>query len=634
MSGSTEAADTLPSARDTAPARAPRPRWQQFIADAVSEISAGLPRSVLVAYVVFTAIGALAFTHYDLHWTVNNSYAYLTGHVRDFYDFNLVAAGEASYFPSVYLLLAVWMAPVKWLLRSDGNPWSYVSPWEIAWAKTLLVLTFWATAYLLARVARELFGDRPERRRVVQAAYLLSPFASFAVVIFGQYDVFNVFFTLLGLLHYLRGDKWRFALFFAIAASFKYFPLVIFIPLLLLQYKKLKDIALLSLTAGTVLVLEALPYISSPVFREKTLFGLAAGKMSDPGQRPLLTLIGVLFALGCFVLWRTTPTPKTLGPLAIHAAFLGYGLMFIAVAWHPQWFMILAPFSALSLGYLRRPGRFIVWESVSFVAFIWYVVDRFPTNVDVTMVAGSVFRSVLGEPTTIMRSIYPSEALPVLAVYMTVFLLSPALFFVLEHVGSSRHPEPDLSPVPDKVWALRAWTTPVAFIGVASVAHWMPMSVAESLDEGAGTYGLRTVASCSVVDSAYGEFHDARSGTQSISTDGSALRAVSVELGTYGRELDGDIVLVLRDATGREVARNATDLGSVLDNSHVYVKVSENELLGPTQDYMLSVETDGVPSGAGFAVWGSSADCTPGALDLGGEEQAGDLNFRLYYAHD
>lgn len=608
--------------------------WQRLrrrVVDGLREIGAGLPVPVLVMYAVSTVVCMASFAHLDLHWTINNAYAYLQGHVGDFYDYNLVTANEASYFPSVYVVFAAWMAPLTWFVGSDGAPRSYLSSWEIAWAKPLLAIAFFASAYVLAKIAKELFGDDPQRRRVTQAAYLLSPFATFLIMAFGQYDVFSTLFTLLGFLYYLRGDKWRFALFFSVAASFKYFPLIIFVPLLLLQYKKLRDLVLLSLVAGSVLVLEALPYLGSTAFREKTLLGLAASKVSDPGQRPLLVLAVTLCALGCLVLWRITPTRTSLGPLAVHSAAVGYGLMLTAIAWHPQWFIILTPFYALSLGYLRRPGRFLIWESAVFVAFIWYVVDRFPANVDVTMVIGSALDSVLGRPTTIMSSLYPPEALPVLSVILTAFLLSPTLFYVLERV-EARNAGLPMVPVPARVWTLRVLTVPVAFLGVAFLSMWMPISVAAKLDQAAGTYGLPSAAPCSANDAAYGDLYDGHLATQGVRTDGAELYALSITVGTSGRVLDGDVILVLRDQDGDVVARREATLATVPDNSPVFLTVPDDQSTRGTRDFELTVETRDVEEDAGIAVWGMSTSCSPGALRLGDERQIGDLNVHLFYA--
>lgn len=598
----------------------------------------GVPRVVIAIYLASTLLNLLAFNQGDLNHTVGSSYAYLFGHVSDFYDYNQQYFRINDYYPTVYLIFAAWMAPVKLLVSPGQQNATLISSWEVAWGKSLLFCVFIATVYLVVLIARELFPNRPEARRAVHLTYLLSPFAAFAFNVFGQYDVIGVFFTLLGFLYYLRGDKWRFALFFALAASCKYFALLIFAPLLLLQYKKFKDVAALSAVAVSVIVLEAALYLSNSAFREQTLFGLAGGKLLGDGQRSdLVYLIAIIYGVLLLLLWRARPSLAARGALGVHSAALAYGLLFLMVAWNPQWFMILTPFYALAVGFLNRPSRFLVWESIAFLGFIWYVVNLLPGNVDVTMVRLGSLRSLIDDPRLLLSDIYPASAMPILEVLLMLYLLSPAVYWLLEF-AEGRSPDPlgaPDAPVKTPLWVLRVLTLPLVFTLPAAIAVLIPTSAANAINPAAPTMRMDRSDTCAASETPYAEVSDASQVVQAIRPDRTGLSAIAVHVGTYGRELDGAILLTLRDAAGREVERSTTELADVHDNSRVYAIFEEPIADSGSDLYSVEIRTTGVEAGAGIALWGSSDDCVPDAvLTFDGAPQPGDLNISLFYARD
>jgi hypothetical protein len=443
---------------------------------------AGLPVPVGILYLLSTVFNLLAFNQGDLNHTVGSSYAYLFGHGLDFYDYNAAHFTANDYFPTTYILFALWMAPVKLLVSPGIQNATDLSGIEVAWAKILLLLLFWATFIVVSKIAKELFPLRENTQATVRIAFLLSPLAAFAFNVFGQYDILGVFFAALGFLFYLRGDKWKFAIFFALAASSKYFALLILLPLVLLQFKKLKDIVLLGLVGVSVLVVEALIYLPNAAFRDHTLFGLVGGKVSTAGGQVLL--VAVVYLIGCLVLWRLTPTRESLGRLAVFTVIVVYGMMFAVVVWHPQWFIILTPFFALALGYLRRPAWFLVWDSLFFVAYIWIVGHRWISNVDLTMVDKGALGDVLGDPAFLLSDIYPASVLPVLSAVVVLYVFSPLAVLVIERAGGGWR-EPVVGPdavavdgprTPIGVWLLRVLILPVAWTLPAIIAISIPAS--------------------------------------------------------------------------------------------------------------------------------------------------------------
>lgn len=110
----------------------------------------------------------------------------------------------------------------------------------------------------------------------------------FSQFIFSQYDIFTVFFMVLGLYLYLEGKLWQFALAFGMAATFKYHAVLYFLVLILLREKKIRNLIRYAVIMAVPLMVEILPNIGSEAFR-RNVFGFGA---LDYVKKP--------FALGFF----------------------------------------------------------------------------------------------------------------------------------------------------------------------------------------------------------------------------------------------------------------------------------------------------------------------------------------------
>lgn len=591
----------------------------------------GLPLPVAVIYVVSTLFNLLAFNQGDLNHTVASSYAYLFGHGLDFYDYNATVLGGNDYFPTTYILFAIWMAPVKFIVSPGIQHGMDLSSIEVAWAKLLLLLFFWATFYVVSKIAKQLFPDRERTQTTVRIAFLLSPLAAFVFNCFGQYDIIGVFFTAVGFLFYLKGDKWRFAIFFALAASSKYFALLIFVPLVLIQFKKLRDIILLGLVTVSILAIEALIYLPNAAFRHHTLFSLVGGKVAGAGLQPITVFVAIIFLVGCIVLWRVVPTPKTLGPLAVFSIIVTYGLMFTAVVWHPQWFILLTPFFAIALGYLKRPTLFLIWDSVFFLVYIWLVGNAWVQNVDTTMVQLGSLNSFLPDPLLLLSDFYPAWLVPVLRIVLAFYVFSPLAFFLIERARAPRPLDEDGRRTSTWVWLLRALTLPLVFTLPVIVALTVPVSTAERINPRASTIGLRPVSECTTIDTPYGEIRDGRPLEQTFVAAEADLAAVSFKAATYARPTAGSLDLRILDTDGVVQAEKTLDLAGLHDNADLYfVFPALEDSAGKT--YTLELSTTDTAKGKGIAVWGSGVDCSPaGTLEIADEVQTGDAVVTSYY---
>ena len=142
------------------------------------------------------------------------------------------------------------------------------------WFKVLPVLFYIASGFLMYKIGN-IIGLSSKKSKLMAYIFLTAPLALFSQFIFGQYDILTVFFILLGLYFYFKNDIWKFIIFFGIAVTFKYFALLIFIPLLLLKEKNILKIVRNMIVFAIPILLEILMYFRSPAFRSG-VFGFGA----------------------------------------------------------------------------------------------------------------------------------------------------------------------------------------------------------------------------------------------------------------------------------------------------------------------------------------------------------------------
>lgn len=529
----------------------------------------GIPRIALVLWLVGTALAFFFFNQSDLYHTVLASYAYLDGHVFSFYDFNLTAVGGNDYLPGIYVIFAIWMSPFKLFGGMTPEPLRQelvLSPGELLWAKSLLIVVFMACFYLISAVAKHAFSDNDAAQRTVRTAYLFSPLAGFAVFTFGQYDILSTLFSLLGVLMYLRRRSFWFVFWFSIAISFKYFALFLFIPLAIYYFKRPLRI-LLALVGGAVFTLiELAAYWHSPAFRVSA-FRLAGGKAGDTLHNQLLILMAVLFLVLCILAFLYGRRRQDLANPMILIWLAGFAIMFLAVTWHPQWTVILAPAFALSLGLMRRPGLFLLWESLAFVAFVIVFTNRWAANVDAVMVSRGILSALVGDPTLLQHDIVGSAFEPLANVVFTLFLISPIVWIVCERAvglgGVAIQPRPS-------VWIVRVLTVPVVLTLPSLAFTFVPWDTAVGLVPSAVANGTEQVfasedAPTAVVESDEDVFE------QKFRVTGEGLTGLAIPTATYLRTNAGEILVTLDDADGERVADTTVDSASLAQDGRIYL---------------------------------------------------------------
>jgi hypothetical protein len=394
---------------------------------------------LVVSYGLGLIVCFVAFKQSDLTHTYTSSYAYLHGHVWDFYEYNKTIVTGNDYLPLIYMLFALWNLPL-WIFGAispvdpGGLAWQSSSLLQSLWSKGLLVTCFFMCCWLIQQISN-LIAPQRENTFLPTLLFATSPIAIFAVFIFSQYDILGVVFTLLGIYAYFQKQFWRFALYFSVAISFKYFASFIFLPLVLLIEKRPLRIVQYGLLGLLVAGIQIALYWHSEVFQQ-SFFALAGNKTEEALSRAKIFYIGTLYVILCFYAYRSKCTLDLNQPQwamqTIFIASLAYALLFSLVRWHPQWLVILMPFIALSIPFLRQKRAWLTFELIAYIAFIWLCVNQWPKNVDVTMLSGGIFSGWASHWHYFGADLLPPKGQGIARAVFYVYLFSPFLLWLFQ----------------------------------------------------------------------------------------------------------------------------------------------------------------------------------------------------------
>lgn len=325
-----------------------------------------------------------SFAYVDLILSGFYSLALLKGHILDWYDYNNNVTN--NYLMSTYALMGLWQyIPFKFM---NYDPVGAIANGMVLWLKAEMLLFGALTGLTIKKIVEEMGYDR-WTGNISAFFWFTTPFAVFSLLIFSQMDIFTLFFMMLGFLYYIRGRLLLFSLLFGISITFKYFPIVAFLPLLALVEKRLLRIAGYLVVFILPAALEVYLYKDSAMFQEVFFWGSAAsGKLFNATiSGTLIHVYPLLWGLtAALAYWLDVKDRRdAFHYWALYLPLLAFIPVFMLIDWYPQWFMVMTPFLALTTLYQKEIRFFIVMELVAYYFFIAYIVYYFPSEVDGNM---------------------------------------------------------------------------------------------------------------------------------------------------------------------------------------------------------------------------------------------------------
>lgn len=284
------------------------------------------------------------------------------GQFLDYFDYtslslaNQLMVHEPAYDILFYLTVGVWEIPVAIAELVTGKTLEH-NFIALGYSKMLLIVFLLLSAWMLRKIALEI-GLSEKASAWCSFAFASNGFVFAYLCIAGQYDILGIFFTLTGAYYYLKEDTKKFIIFFAIAVQYKFFPLFVFFPLLLLKEKNLIKIA------GQVICV-ALPMfiLGIPFLDDEAVFGKKAAIQADMIDRifrnrisifetevPLSVLmVGAVFVY-CYLKEISDSEKKY---YAIYIPFLTFAALFLSFPFFPYWIVNMLPWMTL-LFFMRK----------------------------------------------------------------------------------------------------------------------------------------------------------------------------------------------------------------------------------------------------------------------------------------
>lgn len=354
----------------------------------------------IVDYVIWGILALICFFCFqqgDILHTAGSSLSFLNGHIWDFYDENLKYLSADAYLPSTYIIFAIWNIPIR-LLGIVKTPSMTVPTVALMWYKLCPVIFYLLSGVIFYKICVTMGMDK-KNAKIAAYIFISCPMGFFSQFIFGQYDIFTVFFMLLGYYFYLKNNNKMFVVFFSIAITFKYFALLFFIPLLLLKQKNIFKIIINVLCVVIPTFMEIAFYIHSSGFKEG-VFGFGATNYIfaaniDTGFDKI-SIVVVLWIVVCVYAYLTlTSQICEYSVFCLNVvAYICFGLSM----WHPQWLLLIVPFLSLGIVLNKHSDVLLFLELVLMCIACVYIVNRWPNHVDQNLFNLGVLNGITKEP--------------------------------------------------------------------------------------------------------------------------------------------------------------------------------------------------------------------------------------------
>lgn len=320
---------------------------------------------------IFIVILFLSYTYDDMVITQRHSLfvwdAFSKGQLTNFYQFCYDNQfGGAVYDMTIYFIFAIWNLPCWIFEKATGLNAQDFELW-ITYGKGIVFIAYFYSVKLFATIYRKICdrfsqSDMPSVSVKSATIYYASSMLLLCYSVFsGNYDIISLVLMLVGINALLDNKKILFLLVFCIATSLKFFAAWIFVPLLLLNEKRITRIIPSFLFCFSLSVIEGMIFNKSSILASNTsaewfradsgVASLAhAGEFTGVGlgRGTPVSLCVLLYILLCVYCYLQKKDDSALFVRKIFfsctAAWL---IFFIFCGFNCYWIVLLIPFMAL-----------------------------------------------------------------------------------------------------------------------------------------------------------------------------------------------------------------------------------------------------------------------------------------------
>lgn len=316
---------------------------------------------ITIILIIFFSL-FISFIFGDILTTTNHSLSFVDllfkGELKNLYAANYFPkagyfAGSAiAYDFEIIGIMGIWNIPNYFFSKMLSTEWVY-NFFSLIWAKGIL-LVFLAGSICYCYKICKLYEINQINKKLFTFLFISSPIIMFTITMFSGYDIISVFFTLMGIYYYLKNKNVLFLISFSIAISLKLFALLVFIPLILLKEKNLFK-CLLQLCGGlAVTILGKLLWLSAPKYLESTSSfsnSMIAKLFSHTIDSPFsgISLFFLLLFAVYIICYFIKVKKEDIKYYAIYICFIVYAIFSTCVEIHPQWLILMCPYTVLIL---------------------------------------------------------------------------------------------------------------------------------------------------------------------------------------------------------------------------------------------------------------------------------------------
>jgi len=313
-----------------------------------------------------------------------------SGKPSAFYSYCLqkAAAGEylgadenttgASYNIVLYIVMAIWALPVY--LLNLAVRFSKYGVILSSWGRIFVIGLSVYCSHLITRLSAKLMTD-PVKAKWAGYYFLSSPIFMCCVIIQNQYDILAVTVMLLALFFYFDKKYYAFSAIISLAVCFKWFPLLIFAPLILLAEKRIGKLILhaaisVSFYSATTLI----STLADPGYRASQELLKANYDFFDrvfsaqiSGGVSNISIFVFLMILVCVIAYYLKPDHYDFAAAAFFLCAASCVSFFVFVEFHPQWFIIFLPFLTMLVFSMKSFRSGVLLDTFATAAFLLLV---------------------------------------------------------------------------------------------------------------------------------------------------------------------------------------------------------------------------------------------------------------------
>lgn len=256
---------------------------------------------------------------------------------------------DALYDFLMYLIFAVWDFPL-WIAEHALGIDALNSTLCMLWAKGIMLPFFYGSIKVMKKICGELNFLEGHTKWCI-FLYMSSAFVLSSMFMLCQYDIIGIFFFMIGIYYYMKGDMKKFTLWIAVSIAIKTFALFFFIPLVLLKEKKVLKVAGYTLCSMSIsLIFQILFTLLGTTPTGSFLFSMANKLMigtipAGLGNASLFVGFYLLLCIFCYL--KKTDSKEEHNRFAVYLPFAVWAFFLMFAEVNPYWAILITPFFPL-----------------------------------------------------------------------------------------------------------------------------------------------------------------------------------------------------------------------------------------------------------------------------------------------